>query len=631
MPTKKRKKHLVLLSNPTGNRTPGKDRYTFRVIPLKDIVASPFQRRRDFDPEKLEILAESIIRDGLIGPILVRPVGEQFELIAGERRFRAVRDYTDIETIEAKIQETDDIGAQYLSATENILREDLSVFETIETTMLLVDSQLRGDDEYDALGDEPVDRVKVLLGKLDAVRRSELGGYQVAEPAKKTSRKFAGSVARIFQNLPKSLEWRSFYRHDLSLLVQVDEKVRDASVKHEMSKSQSWALQKLNNVSESKFEAFVEESTPPRAGGEQLTSSPSKKRKLRDYSAAEITEIAEREIEKQTMAEQDVTRETVSLASKVKVLLMYRLGIPLEIIAASLKINWRTAKRYALDGALLRTTRDALENGLSVPDAAKKLALPEPLVWAIALEGKSDKDRFDALGWKIRTWDYWAWNNCDQRFGDDWPGRIPAQMIAHILYYFSDQDDLVMDPMAGGGVVEDTCLALNRRCRSFDLDNRPDTRPEIEPFLWDVNDLKWPIKGNDKPDLIIFDPPYFQKKAADYDAKSISGLSREEYLTFLERLFALAHRNAKETAQLAFINADWRDFQGTPARKEDRANAILVTDYIRILNQSGWKETHIIQAPLSSERFNPGVVSAMQKKRIIGVTSRYVIVARRAG
>jgi len=54
-------------------------------------------------------------------------------------------------------------------------------------------------------------------------------------------------------------------------------------------------------------------------------------------------------------------------------------------------------------------------------------------------------------------------------------------------------------------------------------------------------------------------------------------------------------------------------------------NSILINDYLRILNQSGWEETHIIQAPLSSERFQANVVSAMQKKGILGVTSRYVI------
>jgi hypothetical protein len=46
------------------------------------------------------------------------------------------------------------------------------------------------------------------------------------------------------------------------------------------------------------------------------------------------------------------------------------------------------------------------------------------------------------------------------------------------------------------------------------------------------------------------------------------------------------------------------------------------------LNKTGWRHTHIIQAPMSSERFTAGVVSAMQKKRILGVTSRYVIVLK---
>ena len=58
-------------------------------------------------------------------------------------------------------------------------------------------------------------------------------------------------------------------------------------------------------------------------------------------------------------------------------------------------------------------------------------------------------------------------------------------------------------------------------------------------------------------------------------------------------------------------------------------NSILINDYLRILNQSGWQETHIFQALLSSERFKANVVSAMQKRKIIGVTSRYVIISRK--
>ena len=53
--------------------------------------------------------------------------------------------------------------------------------------------------------------------------------------------------------------------------------------------------------------------------------------------------------------------------------------------------------------------------------------------------------------------------------------------------------------------------------------------------------------------------------------------------------------------------------------------------YLRIINKSGWEHSHIIQAPLSSERFQANVVSAMQKKKILGVTSRYISIAKRAG
>ena len=132
-------------------------------------------------------------------------------------------------------------------------------------------------------------------------------------------------------------------------------------------------------------------------------------------------------------------------------------------------------------------------------------------------------------------------------------------MIAHILYYFSKQTDLILDPMAGGGVTPDTCLALNRRCWAFDMTDRPETRPEIEPCTWTLPD--WPITSKGKPDLIIFDPPYFDKKAADYAEESISDLSKKEYLEFLESFFVLLKRNAKKTTRLAFINADRRDFQ----------------------------------------------------------------------
>ena len=74
--------------------------------------------------------------------------------------------------------------------------------------------------------------------------------------------------------------------------------------------------------------------------------------------------------------------------------------------------------------------------------------------------------------------------------------------------------------------------------------------------------------------------------------------------------------------------AGGRDFQNKPAMEESHEGSILIDDYLRILNKTGWQHTHIIQAPMSAQRFSAVVVSAMQKKRILGVTSRYVIILK---
>ncbi len=106
-------------------------------------------------------------------------------------------------------------------------------------------------------------------------------------------------------------------------------------------------------------------------------------------------------------------------------------------------------------------------------------------------------------------------------------------------------------------------------------------------------------------------------------------MSKQAYLDFLERFFRLALENSKKGTRLVMINADWRDFQGTPALEEDEEAAILIIDYGNLMRKSGWAVSHVMQAPISSERFQAGIVSAMQKKRILGVTCRNVIVGRK--
>jgi len=95
----------------------------------------------------------------------------------------------------------------------------------------LVNAELIGDKKYASMGKNPVDRVKTLLGKLDSVRSSRERGSEVSNLSKALLRKFAQQVEKIFKNLPKPLEWRSFYRHGLPLLMDICKEVHDASIR----------------------------------------------------------------------------------------------------------------------------------------------------------------------------------------------------------------------------------------------------------------------------------------------------------------------------------------------------------------------------------------------------------------
>ena len=128
--------------------------------------------------------------------------------------------------------------------------------------MELVDSELAADPEYVLMGHNSADRVRALLAKLHSTAISKNRGSQVSEEGELLFSKFTKQVQKIFDNLPKPLEWISFYTNDLNLLMQTDQKVREVSIQHKLIKSQSRALEKLNKVSKSEFEALVEESTP---------------------------------------------------------------------------------------------------------------------------------------------------------------------------------------------------------------------------------------------------------------------------------------------------------------------------------------------------------------------------------
>ena len=102
-----------------------------RLVSPTEISENPLQPRRYFDPEALEKLAASIREHGLLQPLVLREAKSGYELIAGERRFRAAR-LAKLTEIPVVIVEADDRAALELALIENLQREDLSIVEEAE-------------------------------------------------------------------------------------------------------------------------------------------------------------------------------------------------------------------------------------------------------------------------------------------------------------------------------------------------------------------------------------------------------------------------------------------------------------------------------------------------------------------
>ena len=118
-----------------GSHVPGR----LRDIPVGEIHANPAQPRKRFDQLALAALADSIRERGVLQPVIVRPVDDGYELVAGERRWRAAQ-LAGEAAIPALVDDAlDQAGSLELALVENIVREDLSPVEQARTFSVLLD------------------------------------------------------------------------------------------------------------------------------------------------------------------------------------------------------------------------------------------------------------------------------------------------------------------------------------------------------------------------------------------------------------------------------------------------------------------------------------------------------------
>jgi ParB family transcriptional regulator, chromosome partitioning protein len=138
-------RHDAPATTPTGESP-------LREIAVADIRPNPFQPRTEFRPDEIEELKESLAQNGLLQPITVRPAGAGFELIAGERRFRAAV-ALGWQQISAIVRPIDDRAALTLALVENLQRADLNPMEEAEGYQRLAgDFHLSSEEIAQAVG-----------------------------------------------------------------------------------------------------------------------------------------------------------------------------------------------------------------------------------------------------------------------------------------------------------------------------------------------------------------------------------------------------------------------------------------------------------------------------------------------
>ena len=213
--------------------------YTYKKIiniPLKHIRPNPCQPRKYFNPERMDELIRSIERYGVINPISVRECsGNEYELISGERRFRAAYS-AGLKDIPCIIVDTEDSDCAIMSLLENLQREDLSFLEIAESYKELIKKKgMSSLDLSRRLGGRPYEIIeKANLMRLDPLVRKYIRSFDLTE-------KQARALTKIKDKSEQIDAARHICEHSLS-------EAESLELINELTKSTSEASVQINKI-----------------------------------------------------------------------------------------------------------------------------------------------------------------------------------------------------------------------------------------------------------------------------------------------------------------------------------------------------------------------------------------------
>lgn len=230
-------------------------------IPIEDIIPNRFQPRLNFDENGLEELAASIKEHGIIQPLVLRPLGDKYEIIAGERRFKAAK-IANLLSVPALISKMDDKKSAEVAIVENVQRRDLSSIEEAKSYKALLDKGYLTQEELAkkmGLSQSAISNKLRLLSLSEKVQNA-LMNNQISE-------RHARSLLQI-ENEEEQEKWLGQIINERLTVRELDTKIKKQLSKpvEQEKKEESTLIEQENNTETwpnyqptNKFFTFVEE------------------------------------------------------------------------------------------------------------------------------------------------------------------------------------------------------------------------------------------------------------------------------------------------------------------------------------------------------------------------------------
>ena len=191
-----------------------------RQIPIEDIIPNRFQPRINFDEKALNELSESIKQHGIIQPLVVRPLGDKYEIIAGERRYKAAT-IAGLSTVPAIVTSMDDSTSAEVALIENVQRKDLTSIEEARSYKNMLD---RGNMTQEELAKKMGLSQSTIANKLRLLNLDE--AVQNALMQEKISERHARALLSI-SNKEEQKNWLDRIINERLTVRQLDLAIKD--------------------------------------------------------------------------------------------------------------------------------------------------------------------------------------------------------------------------------------------------------------------------------------------------------------------------------------------------------------------------------------------------------------------